>query len=453
MPVPLVAGVVAVGTIILGGMVSSSCRPLFNMMSQQLFKLFPNELIPPINLISMRYRGLITEDHYYKECQLGGISRDRAELLYHESEQRLNAYDVIGLWRRGGIDENTRNERIMQAGWTEDRIPHLVNLTRQIPSASDVIAFAVREVYSPEIAEEFGQYEGGDRVFETAEADILATGMDQETFVKYWASHWQLPSMGQGYEMLHRGVIDEARLDKLMEAADIMPGWREQLKAISYNVLTRVDVRRMHKIGVLSDDELVKAYMDVGYDSEKAEQLAQFTIQYNYDPESSQVTEEDKEAQRLKEITQSSIIKSYKKGLISIDQAKLYLQDLGYATGAIDLYIANADFDLQEEIEDEQIATIHDAFVRSIIDYNQTVSRLGTLNLPAKYMEALLDRWDIERQLRTSKPTKKELTSMLKANVIDLPIFRSELAALGYSEKYVTWYIRLYQSSGAQAVQ
>ena len=167
MPVPLVAGVVAVGTIILGGMVSSSCRPLFNMMSQQLFKLFPNELIPPINLISMRYRGLITEDHYYKECQLGGISRDRAELLYHESEQRLNAYDVIGLWRRGGIDENTRNERIMQAGWTEDRIPHLVNLTRQIPSASDVIAFAVREVYSPEIAEEFGQYEGGDRVFES----------------------------------------------------------------------------------------------------------------------------------------------------------------------------------------------------------------------------------------------------------------------------------------------
>ena len=92
----------AIGMIVLGGMVSSYCKPLFNLLSQQLFRVLPNELIPPVNIISMRYKGLIDEEHYYAECKLNGISKERAILLYDEAAQRLGAYDAINLWRRGG---------------------------------------------------------------------------------------------------------------------------------------------------------------------------------------------------------------------------------------------------------------------------------------------------------------------------------------------------------------
>ena len=433
----------AIGMIVLGGMVSSSCKPLFNLLSQQLFRVLPNELIPPVNIISMRYKGLIDEEHYYAECKLNGISKERAILLYDEAAQRLGAYDAINLWRRGGIDETERDKRMMIAGWSEEKIPDLIHLTKQIPSASDVIAFAVREVYSPEIAEAFGQYEGGERVFTEAETDILATGMDKETFIKYWAAHWVLPSVGQGYEMLHRDIIDEERLDKLFEAQDIMPGWRKQLKAMSYNVFTRVDVRRMHKLGVIDDDGLVRAYKDLGYDDEKATALADFTIRYNFDPESSQVTEEDKEAQRIKEVTQATVLSMYKKGAITYETTTKYLQDIGYSSGAIDLYITRADFENEEEIEDNQIAAIREGYIRSIFSYNDTVAKLGQLNLPSKLQDTLLERWGIERTARVSKPGKADLSKLLAANIINEGQYKEELRGLGYDDKYVDWYMQL----------
>ena len=445
MPLPLVGIGAALAMVVLSGMVSSSCKPLFNMLSQQLFKLFPNELIPPVNLIAMRYKGLLDENQYYDECKVNGINQERATLLYDEAAQRLGAYDAINLWRRGGIDEHKRDEMIMKAGWSEERIEYLLNITKQIPSASDVIAFSVREVYSPEIAEAFGQYEGGERVYTNAETDITANGMDKETFMKFWAAHWTLPSVGQGYEMLHRQIIDDEMLDKLFEAQDIMPGWRPHLKAMSFNVFTRVDVRRMHKLGVIDDDALVKAYMDLGYTQDMAGQLAEFTILYNYDPESSQVTEEDKENQRLKETTQATVLSSYKKGLLDLTTTRQYLQDLGYSSGAIDLYIARADYENAEDIEEQQIAAIREGYIRSIFEYNDTVDKLGRLNLPAKLTDTLLERWQIERTARLSKPSKADLTKFLASGIISQDTFQSELRGLGYDPKYVNWNMQLTQ--------
>ena len=80
-----------------------------------------------------------------------------------------------------------------------------------------------------------------------------------------------LPSIGQGFEMLHRRVIEDADLDLLLRALDVMPFWREKLKDISYNPLTRVDVRRMHRIGVLEEEGVFNAYLDVGYNEENAQ--------------------------------------------------------------------------------------------------------------------------------------------------------------------------------------
>ncbi|GAI14199.1 unnamed protein product, partial [marine sediment metagenome] len=86
----------------------------------------------------------------------------------------------------------------------------------------------MREVYTPEIAEAFGQFDGLDEVVERASADIKAIGLTKETFAKYWAAHWMLPSVGQGFEMVHRAVIppvstaeEPLGLDRLMTALDI----------------------------------------------------------------------------------------------------------------------------------------------------------------------------------------------------------------------------------------
>lgn len=436
--VSIIGGVIGLGVF---GAFLSTIKPLNNYINQQIAKGWPNELLPPANLINLRYRGHIEDGAYYDEMERQGLNKDRSEALYKGSEVLLNGYEIIALWRRGALSEENRDHELSVAGFTPDKIVKLIDVTAQIPSAMDVISFAVREVYSPAIAEAHGQYEGFEAVLAEADPDIKATGMSPETFRKYWAAHWALPSMRQGYEMLHRDVITTEELDRLMVALDIMPFWRDKLRAISYAPYTRVDVRRMHKLGIVDESGLVRAYLDLGYDQERAEGLAAFTVLYNADPEEAEQTEEDKETKREKEATTGAVIKAYTTDLITQPEAEDYLRALGYKDSAVALYMANAAYTVEDDITDERLKVIHEAFVRRIYDHPTTVGKLGALNLPGKQIEALLERWDIEKDAKTSRPSKKELFDFYGAKVITLDTLRGELEAHGYTDRYVSWYL------------
>jgi len=433
---------VGIGVLALGSL-GRALSPLFNLVSQQAFKTLPNELLPPVNLINLRYRGLMTESGFKGEMEKQGINAARATMLYEGSEMLLSGYETVMLWRRGHLDEAKRNEILETVGFTEERIEYLVKVTEEIPSARDVIAFAVREVYSPQIAEAFGQYEGVDEVLREAKADISATGMTEDAFRKFWAAHWILPSMNQGYEMMHREIITAKELNQLMVAMDIMPWWREKLSAMSYATFTRVDVRRMHKLGLIDEGELVKAYKDTGYDEEKAKKLTEFTIDYNKEPMASEATETDIATVEEKSATRAAVIKAYRNALITLEQTKTYLGDLEYTPEAIDLYIASEDYALAEDILDDKLKIISDAYVRRIYDYNKAIELLGTLNLPAAQVDALMVGWNTERDARASRPSKAELFKMEKQGIISKEILRVELAAHGFSDRYVTWYLEL----------
>ena len=435
---------IGIGAITMGSL-GRALTPLFNMVAQEAFKTYPNELLPPVNLINLRYRGLVTEGEYQDEMVRQGINSARAGKLYEGAEMLLNGYEIAALFRRGAINEQGRDEALAELGYTKERGDYLMSVTAEIPSARDVIAFAVREVYSPQIAEAFGQFEGVEEVLTEAADDIKASGMTEDAFRKFWAAHWLLPSVTQGYEMMHREIITSEQLDQLMVALDIMPWWREKLRDMSYAPFTRVDVRRMHKLGTIDDDGLIKAYKDVGYDEEKAEKLAEFTKAYNQEPETSEKTDVDIEKKTEKEATRAAVIKAYRSNLIGQADAITYLTDLGYTDKAIALYIASEDFALEEEITDEKIDTIRDAYVRRIYDYNKAVEILGTLNLPGAQVDTLLERWDIEKDARASRPSKAELFKMHKAKIIPTETLRVELVAHGFSDKYIGWYMQLQE--------
>ncbi|MBA7634054.1 hypothetical protein ES703_41628 [subsurface metagenome] len=437
--VAIVGSVVGLGVF---GSFLSTIRPLNNYINQVIAKAWPNELLPPANLINLRYRGHVTAPVFYEEMAEQGISKERAENLYKGSEVLLNGYEIINLWRRDVLTEKDRDEQLQELGFTAERIDLLTRVTAQIPSAMDVISFAVREVYSPAIAEKFGQYEGVEGVLDIAADDISATGMTPETFTKYWAAHWQLPSMRQAYEMLHRDVVDAETVDQLMVALDIMPFWRDKLRAISYAPYTRVDVRRMHKLGIVDEAGLARAYMDLGYDENRAKGLAEFTVLYNLDPEAQEQTEEDVEKKRDKEATTGAVIKAFQTNLITEDEARAYLGALAYKETAVDLYIANAVFAVEEDVTDDRLKIIHEAFVRRIYDYTTTVAKLGELNLPGAQVESLMERWTIEKDAKTSRPSKAELFKMHEAKVITTEVLKTELEGHGYTDKYIGWYMK-----------
>ena len=230
---------------------------------------------------------------------------------------RLDPQAVITAWRRDPAANTKLFADLKDLGWNDDRIETLKFVTTIIPGVGDLVRMAVREAFTPEIAEKFGQYQDyPPAITEWGEKQ----GLSKEWLERYWAAHWDLPSPSQGFEMLHRGVIDEATLAMLLRALDVMPYWRDKLTAISWNVPTRVDIRRFYQLGVIDDARLRQLYTAFGYHGSDLDNIVEFTKRY---------TSTDKTATE-KELSKAEIIKGVKTGVISRAEGEDLIMDLGY---------------------------------------------------------------------------------------------------------------------------
>jgi hypothetical protein len=145
-------------------------------------------------------------------------------------------------------------------------------IARPIPPLSDMIRFAVRDVYSPDTVNEFGLDDDFPAVF-AEEASLH--GMQTPYPQQYWRAHWRLPSALQGYRMLWRGEITPAQLDKLLKALDYPPFWRQRLSNIARIVPGRIDLKRMLRHGIKDRDEVLAGYRRLGYADADAEFMTQ----------------------------------------------------------------------------------------------------------------------------------------------------------------------------------
>jgi hypothetical protein len=149
------------------------------------------------------------------------------------------------------------------------RIELLKEMAHRIPGVQDIIRYVVKEAYAPEIYKAFGQDQEYPSI---AEADALKSGVRPDMLMKEWIAHWDLPSVGNGFEMLHRGEITQEQLALLLKARDIMPFWRDKLTAISWSVPGRIEVRMMAQLGlvdkafimdILKKDGLAEEYRSI----------------------------------------------------------------------------------------------------------------------------------------------------------------------------------------------
>ena len=159
-------------------------------------------------------------------------------------------------------------------------IPYTRYLNQQnpnaIPGASDNVLFALREVWDKDRRTELLAETPDIKYYHRLEEN----GYAREIANDYWASHWVLPSVGQLNEMLHRGVITDVEWDRFVKYNDFDPTVRPWLKKISYSPYTRVDIRRMWDLRLVSRQEVKDNYLDLGYDEEHAEKMTVWTLAY-----------------------------------------------------------------------------------------------------------------------------------------------------------------------------
>lgn len=130
----------------------------------------------------------------------------------------------------------------------------------KLPGPGDMVRFQLREVFLAERRDELV----GEEDREVFDAYMRQLGFSKFWADSYWGAHWVLPSISQLNEMLFRGVIDQDEWTRFVRFNDFEPSQIPNLQEIIFNPYTRVDVRRMHRMGILTDLELLQAYADLG---------------------------------------------------------------------------------------------------------------------------------------------------------------------------------------------
>lgn len=396
-------------------------------------KCFPDALMQAGDLASSFHRGLISGDKAISDLRKQGLTgSDAADLL--SSAYRIPELQFLfSMWYRDELDEDGLDYALESHGFNPAWIKPLKEIAWFIPPVNDLVTMAVREVFSEEISRANGQFDEFPEDFATY---AKKQGVNREWAERYWAAHWRLPSEQMGFEMFHRQEIDEARLKQLMVALDVMPGWRDEMIAISYNTLTRVDVRRMHAMEVLTDDQTLKAYRDMGYSPDNAELMLQFTKEYNSEGE---ILTFDVAS----DLTRSNIIGFYKDGILNEGETLALLIQAGINVAAAELFVMAADFDIERKDRKQQKDLILEQYEFGIISYSQAVDFLNSLDVePRERQLALLELEQVKVKL-TKLPSRTDLDKFIGEKLIDKQTYLDTMESHGYSPEWSNRYLAL----------
>lgn len=400
--------------------------------SQYLFPVYIPEQ-PCIDALWLGDR--ITDEQHECYTRAHGNLPALHRMCAEEKRERPNANEWIDLWRRGRVTEDRLFTELRRLGWLDrNETANKIVLSEAIPTFGDVIRFMVRDTENAAAVAQ-GELDKG---FEANFAGQLkawatANGVSEDLARRYWRAHWQWISPTQGYEMIHRlrpGVVDEKLVTtaddvrKVLEINDVAPAFLDRLIAISYSPLTRVDVRRAYEIGVLDEDDVRNAYLDLGYNEANADTLTQFTV----------AQKEQKDARAVKVWSLAAVASAYKDGTIDRSFAFAKARALLPSDAAADQFLVDVEVKADAEFRKRCLAALKKRFVMGEFDTLRAQDAVENVTGDRSRAVKIVDGWECERSSRRKEVAAGTLCKWLGQGVIDQPTYIVRLGNLGYTE-------------------
>jgi len=414
-----IAGMAASGTI------SGAVNPIARKVGHWVDAWARSAIPDPNTLASLLWRGAFGDDTYYLYLRNLGIPPDMIETMKEIARPRLGVGDLYAFARRFQEDLAIARSELVKRGYDGPAIDKLQSLTEFMPGPADLVRMGVREAWRDDVAARWGY----DADFPGQFAVEMRRLGDTENWAqKFWRAHWVLPSVTMGLEMLHRQVITDAEFAELLRISDIPAGWRSRIEQIAYIPYTRVDTRRMFRFGVLDESEVYQTYLDLGYDAEHAENMALFAIL--------DATEEERA------VTKADILTAYRLGRLSNADAHSALVDTGLNAWVASIQLANVDTKRANEIATERIGYVRTMYVNDYITRGSAVAQLGAVGIPGAEIDRYIAEWSVAREAKIKRPTRTNLASFFKRDIISHQAYHDMLWKLGYREPYITWYVQ-----------
>lgn len=389
-------------------------------------KEYRTSILPPETAIRASFVAPEKRDYLWDRLSAAGYPEADKEAMVIAQYQMYSVDTVRELYFRGVLDKETSAIRLREMGFTDIRINEMVQSWDIIPSIQDLLTMVGHEAFEPDMISKYGL----DDEFPVAQSEWMnKMGLNDFWQHRYWNSHWSYPSYTQVLDMLYKKIIEENEVSEYFKVVEIPPFWRDKLIKANYKALTRVDVRRIHAMGDLTDNDLINAYMTEGYNLENATIMAKFTIKYNQG--------------NAKEISRSSIEEGYELGVIDKDTSILWLMEIGYGKQDAEFYIHLKDSQIEKSTLNEYIDSIKTLYQQEQLTREQARVKLFKRNLTTERVDLLLDKWDVINTTKLAMPTKAELEKLLMNSFITIEEYENEMRKLGYKQKYITWFEQL----------
>lgn len=338
----------------------------------------------------------------------------------------LDAGALIRLYYKDKNNRDVYMEQLKKLGYSKEQIEHLKKDYEVIPATQDFIRFGVRDTYKEDVVKKYGYDEDYPKEIDK---DLKKINMSPYWMKHYWRSHWELPSVRQGFRMFHYGLITEDELKDLLRIGDIPSYWRDKLIGISYYPYTRVDVRRVLREGLINEDEFVKNMRKEGYTEDMAKKLLEWTKKAYIGKE--------------KNLTKAQILKAYKYRRKTKDETISLLKELGYDDKQAEFLVNLEDYKLKEEEREDKINTFKAEYANGNITEEELKGKLDEMDLSEYEKEKVVNKAKRLKRKRVKPITKTDLEKMLKAGIMDEKEYKDRMTMLGFDEKDVDMFIEL----------
>lgn len=374
-----------------GFLVGSLWDTLFEPIRREVAKALTPFDLSVDQLVQLAVRGYITEAEFIERVKGWGFSEARARELLQLGRELLDVSEIYRAWRLGFITEAQKNEALKRLGYTEDQIQLLDKLTLVYPSASDIVRFAVREVFNEEVVRKYGYDQDIPQEYIEWAKKL---GLSEEFARYYWRAHWEIPSPTQAIELLSRGIIDPEDFDTVLKIHDVAPYWRPRMLALAFDPYTRVDVRRMYELGILDDDDLIKAAKAVGY-----------------------ATKEDLE--KLKRLIGDPQVAE-----------RLFV-------GSAEAYATWIKAEVLDPWRNDVIRAVRKAYINGLISREKAKEYMIAVGYNPKLVDTVLDMWEVAEALDALSDRVTELVESCKKGIIEVEAMADELRRLGVEDRVV----------------
>lgn len=381
-------------------------------------------LLSPAELANMVVQGVVPQDTATTLAERVGVEPENFARLVTLAGNPPGAMQMLDLWNRGEVDEGDVNRALRQSRLKPEWVEKVKSLRWHIPTVSDVIRFAVKDVFDPAAVSRFGL----DDEFPEEVLPLAAQqGIDREQMRWQWMAHWRNVAPTQLFRMRHRDVITDTELDLGLKTADYAPWWRDKLKSITYLVPGRIDTRRMLAAGIITSAQAETNYRHLGYAPDDAKlmvRLAQST-----------------ESTATRDLTAAQLASEFEGQYLSRDEYLSRLEALGYTPAEADQLVELGNAKRIARARSQREARIHTSFVGHKISAADARDALDAAGVPTAARDRLLTEWEGEREVNVRVLTPAQIKKAYAKALIPREVALDELTNAGYSDDDATLFL------------